>query len=109
MIIDSVEERVLQSFLIPVAILIEDEDFTRGWIAEAKIGVEHVDFPHEVSLNLFSIDLFQVANVNIVSLNLTKQGSLMEDNLFGMGQKLCVPAEVFHGGQFPRRLHAHQE
>lgn len=47
--VHSVEKLVLKSILVPVAVLVEDEDFTGRSITENHVSVEHVDLPHEGS------------------------------------------------------------
>ena len=85
-IFDSVEKRVLQSLLVPVTILVKDEGFTALSVFEAKIWVEHVDFPHEWSVNLGAVNFFEASNINDVALHFSEQSSLVEHDLLGVRQ-----------------------
>jgi len=85
---------VLEGLRVPVAVLVEDEDFFGYCVAENQIWVEHVDHPHERYIDLIGVNLFQVANVDDMSLNTTEHSCLVEDDLLSVREQLCVPAEV---------------
>ena len=96
---------MLQGVFVPVTVLVEHEDLKGCSVSEAKVGVKHVDVPHKGRCDVSSVNLFQIANVNIVSLGLTKQASLVENYLLRVGNEFCVPAEIIEGAHLSRHLH----
>jgi len=105
----SVEERVLEGLAVPLAQLVEDEHFACGCAAEAHVGVEHVDVPHEGRVDFSCINLLKVTNIDVEALDLTEDSALVEDDLLGVRKQLCVPAEESHSADFARHLYTHQE
>ena len=100
---------MLKSLLVPKAVLVEDELLTSRSISPDKVRIEHVAFPHERSVDLVCINLFQVANVDVVALNLAKERRFAEDYLLSVREQLRVPREVLHRADLTRHLHGHQE
>ena len=100
----SEEEWVLEGLLVPLALLIEDEDFSSCGIAEAQVGIEHVDVPHERCIDLSSINLLEILDVDIESLHRTEHRGLVEHNLLRVRQELCMPAEVTYDAYFTGHL-----
>ena len=105
----SVEERVLDGFLVPLSLLVEDEDLASGCIAEAHVRVEHVDLPHQEGRNLGGVDLLQVANVNVVAVNGTEKSCLLEHNLLCVREQLRVPGEMAHSAELSGHLNGKEE
>lgn len=104
----SVKERVLEGLSVPLAQLVEDEDFASSTTAEAHVGVKHVDVPHEGRINISCINLLKVANVDVESLDCTEDGALVEYYLLSVRQELCMPAEEAHSADFTRHLDSHE-
>ena len=88
------KEGVLQSLLVPVTILVKDEDLAALRTFEDQIWIEHVDFPHERSFHFRAVDLLEASNVNDDTPHTSVQICLMEDDLLSVRQQLCMPAEV---------------
>ena len=91
---------MLQGVFVPVAVLVEHELLLSRSVSEAEFGVKHVDVPHEGSDNISGINLFEIANVNVVSVSGTEPASLVENDLLGVRKKFRVPAEVLSNAQF---------
>ena len=85
---------MLQSLLVPVTILVKDEDLATLRVFEAQIWIKHVDFPHERSIHFRAVDLLEASNIYDVALHFSEQTCLMEDNLLSVGKQLCMPAEI---------------
>jgi len=68
----SVKQWVLESLAIPVTVLVEDEDLAWSGVTEDQVGIEHVNLPHERHIDLAWLNFLQIANIDVVALNLTK-------------------------------------
>jgi len=75
-------------------LLVEDEDLFGLAILEHHVGVEDVTAPHQWVHDNFWANLLQVLDINDGLVCLSKNSTLMEDNLLSVWQELCVPAEV---------------
>ena len=85
---------MLEGLLVPYSLLIEDENFLSFHITEYHILIEDISCPHKLIRDSFHRDFLKIFNINEMSLNLSKQESLMEHNLLSMRDKFCVPSEV---------------
>ena len=92
----SVEKSVLESFSVPVAVLVEHEDFLGVCVPEDQVRVKRVDHPHDWGTDLLSVNFLQVANVDDVADHATKEACFVEDDLLSVWQELRMPAEVTH-------------
>ena len=100
---------MLKGLLIPKAVLVKDELLACGGISPDEVRIEHVALPHERGLDLVRINLLQVANVDVVALDLAKERRFAEDDLLSVGKQLRVPREVLHGADLTWHLNGHQE
>ena len=105
----SVEKFVLESFGVPVAVFVEHEDFLRLCVPEDQVRVKHVDHPNERSVDLFSVDFLQVANVDDVADHAPEEACFVEDDLLRVRQELRMPAEVSHRAQLSWQLAGQRE
>lgn len=68
----SIQEWVLESLLVPYALLVEDEELSGLHIPEHEVFVEQVSGPHEVVFDGFSGHLLKIFDVDDVLVNLPK-------------------------------------
>ena len=92
-----------------MAVLVEHEDFLRLCVPEDQVRIKHVDHPNERSIDLFSVDFLQVANVDDVADHAPEEARLVEDDLLRVGQELRMPAEVSHHAQLSWQLAGQSE
>ena len=76
---------MLQGFLIPNAVPVENEDFLSWGVSEDQLWIERIDLPNEVRVYHWCIDSFEVANVNEISVLYSEEGNFMEDDLLCVG------------------------
>lgn len=75
---------MLQCFLIPNTIPVENEDFLGRGVSEDQLWVESVDLPNEVGVYHWWVDSFEVADINEVLLLLSEEIHFVEDDLLSM-------------------------
>ena len=75
---------MLQCFLIPNAVPVENEDFLSRGVSEDQLWVERVDLPNEVGVYHWWVDSFEAADINEVPLLLSEEIHFVEDDLLSM-------------------------
>lgn len=100
---------MLECFLVPVTVLVKYEQFSVASISKAEFWVVHVDLPHERGVHHIGVNLLEVANVNVVTVDGAEKSRLVEHNLLAVRQELRMPREELHGGQLTGQLDAEEE
>lgn len=85
---------MLESLLVPYALLVEHENLLGFHVAENHVLVEEVSCPHELVLDGLSWNLLEIFDVDDVLRDLSKEERLVEDDLLRVRQELCVPSEI---------------
>ncbi len=83
-----------EGVLVPDARLVEHEQLTRRHVPEHHLVVKLVNSPKHLSVHLLGIDFLQVCDIYIDSVDLSEQGSLVEDDLLSVRQQLGMVGEV---------------
>ena len=97
----SVKEFVFERILVPLPQDIENEEFARASISPHKVLVKLNVLPKKVAHDLLRVHLLQIGNVYIVTIDLTEEVCLEEDNLFGVGMQFRVEGKVARLGEPP--------
>ena len=85
---------MLESLLVPYALLVEDEHLGGLHVAEHHVLVEDITCPHELVLDGLCWNSLEVLDVHDAPVDLPKEHGLVENHLLRMGQQLRVPGEV---------------
>jgi len=75
---------MIEGFLVPDTISIENEQFTWLHVTEYHVLIEHITEPHQFVSNGISINLFKIFDVNDELSSSTKMLSFLEDNLLSV-------------------------
>lgn len=90
----SIKQFVFECILIPLPTDVENEEFARASISPHKVLVKLNVLPQKIAHDLFRVDLLQIGYVYIVTIDLTKEVCLEEDDLFGVRMQFGVEGKV---------------
>lgn len=85
---------MLEGFLVPYSLFIENEYLFSFHITEDHVLIKHISCPHQFVCNSFGWDFFKIFNINEMSFNKATEHSFVENDLFSMWNKFCVPSEI---------------
>jgi hypothetical protein len=85
---------VLEGVFVPDAVGVEHKNLFGLHVTEDHVLIEHVDSPEQFAGDNICVDLFQVLDVNNDSAYISEMVTLVERNLFGVGQKFSMESEI---------------
>jgi hypothetical protein len=79
---------VLESLLVPYALLVKDENLLAFHITEHHVLVEEISGPHQLVFNGLCWHLLEILDIDNVLGNLSEQHGFVENYLLGVRQQL---------------------
>ena len=85
---------MLESVFVPDAVGVEHKNLFGLHVTEDHVLIEHVYSPEQLAGDNICVDLLQVLDVNNDSADISEMVTLVERNLFGVGQKFSMESEI---------------
>lgn len=102
----SVEQGVLKSFLVPNSIWIKNEHFLRFWAAEHHLAIKHVWVPHNRWGHSGGVYFLKASNIHVELLDVPENSRFVKNYLLSIRQQLCVESKIPYGSELA--WHGHQ-